>query len=74
MTKQLPERYKKYDDLPNHIKLAIDRLQPGDCDAFVRHERPMLADKSILEILNAKGEDAEGEVLELIQRIRTMFG
>ncbi|MHC4638176.1 MAG: hypothetical protein ACYTBV_11860 [Planctomycetota bacterium] len=74
MTKGLPERYEKFDDLPNHIKAAIDRLQLGDSGAFVRRKIPQLTDRSIIDILNAKGEDGESEVLEFIYRLRGMFG
>ena len=70
----LPKRYLIFEDLPNHIKVAIDRLQPGDCDAFVRKSFPELHDRSIIESLNAEDEDAESKILELIQRLRSMFG
>ena len=74
MTREISERYRKFDDIPNHIKVAIKKLNPGDFDLFVNKSFPELQDNSIIQTLNKKGERAESEILPLIQRLRSMFG
>jgi hypothetical protein len=66
MSALLPERYKKFEDLPNHVKVAIERLAPGDLDEFVCGKMPAAGNRSIIEILNKEGEAGEQYVLSLI--------
>ena len=56
MTREISERYRKFDDIPNHIKVAIKKLNPGDFDLFVNKSFPELQDNSIIQTLNKKGE------------------
>jgi hypothetical protein len=66
MSGLLPERYKRFEDLPNHVQAAIRRLAPGDLDKFVSTKMPAAGSRSIIDILNKEGEAGEQYVLRLI--------
>jgi hypothetical protein len=66
MSGLLPQRYETFEDLPNHIKAAIERLAPGDLDKFVSAKMPAAGNCSIVDILNRQGEAGEQYVLRLI--------
>jgi hypothetical protein len=61
--------YQTFNDLPNHIKVNIQRLEVQDPKVWVLKQLPGLGDRSVLEILNNEGEDGERIILQFILSI-----
>jgi hypothetical protein len=68
MSNLLPERYKNFDDLPDHIKAAIKRCEVRNVDSFINYKIPGMGYRSVLDMMNREGQEGERHVLEYIQR------
>ncbi|MHC4264667.1 MAG: hypothetical protein ACYSUK_01900 [Planctomycetota bacterium] len=68
MSKQLPQRYNKYEDLPNHIKAAIRRAEVQNLELFINYKIPAYGYRSVLDMLNQEVEKGERMVLQYIIR------
>ena len=74
MNKQLNERYSQFEDLPNHIKNALKRLDPGDLEVFINKSIVKLGGKTIIEILNEEGDKGESKIFAYINEMLSLYG
>ncbi|MHC4085954.1 MAG: hypothetical protein ACYSWZ_08695 [Planctomycetota bacterium] len=68
MSDSLPQRYKNFDDLPDHIKAAIKYCEIEYMESFLNDKISILGYRSVLDMLNEKGREGERWVLEYIER------
>jgi uncharacterized protein (DUF2384 family) len=63
--------YRTFDDLPNHIKSRILRLEQPEVQEWVLAKIPALGGRSIIEVMNE--ERGEAVVRDYLARTEGMF-
>jgi hypothetical protein len=64
-------RYRSFSDLPNHIRLQVQRWGEADVERWVQQQIPALDHRSIVETMNLP--DGEQKVLEFFRDLRGML-
>jgi len=67
-------KYRSFNDLPNHIRRRIQAVMPSAKVAeWVQEGIPALGNRSILDVMNEDGEEADERVLQFLMKIEGYF-
>ena len=64
-------KYRSFEDLPNHVRLQVERWGEPDVKKWVLQPIPALDHRSVVETMNLP--DGETKVLEFFRDLRGMM-